>query len=182
MCLSGSRNGEVVFRSWNTPTHLRITKAGYGQPAYLGQPRQSRLTASYPTPMEVGTAAVCTPNWDNSAGSWVQAPQTVMGLPSNASAKHWGPGFTSEARGMRLLNKFVNVPQFNAGASLWLLVHMSRLTASPTGIMAKCPFTKLQHFDGNGSLETFFMKFQCVGAVPAKPEVEIWRRPKKSTF
>jgi len=79
----------------------------------------------------------------------------TSGLLPDASAVHLEVSFTPDARGTRPPVEFVKVLQLNPVAPQ-LTEFMSRTTAAK----AIHPLIKLHSYNGFGSLETFFMKFQ----------------------
>jgi len=154
----GHQTNGAMPRCWDPTKGSGTTEVTLS--ANLKRLCQSWLTMG-PLPVDVGAEPVCVPSWNYLTGSWVQAPQTTTAfrLPPSAPAECWGPGFTFEVRRMRPLVESVKVLQLNPVAPP-LPKHVSWPTAALVGVNAMHPLIKLQHFDGNGSLEIFLMKYQ----------------------
>jgi len=142
------------------------TETGYGQPAYLGQPRQSSQAHTYPPyRIDRSAEAVSASYSEQSTGYWVQAPSSASGPSSfNPTTDGRVGGFTAEARGMRPPTKRVDVTHCAVGASRPPLAQLSQGITASMGAKPKHPLLMLQCYDGSESLYTFLLKFHLMAS------------------
>jgi len=119
VCPGGSRTYRVAAGSGIPLPDFSATETGYGQPAYLGQPRQSSQAYAYSPPrIDRSTEAVSASYNEQSTGYWVRAPSNASGESSfKPTTNSRVGGVTAEARGTRRPpTKCVDVSQCAVGA------------------------------------------------------------------